>query len=353
MQRVGVLVEIPRMLQLHGVDPLPVLANVGLHAEELADAEGFIPFAKAAKLVARATEASGNSAFPLLVGGLAEIRHLGPLGRYLAAAPDLRNAIEDLILYHPRYVRGGGPYAMDWATGGLLVGYRTHDPGVVGASQLACGAMAFGHRIFTAVSGAEPHSVLFALPQPADASGIRSLFKSSKIIFNAQHFGLVYADASLRVPLPGSNPGLRASLGKSLAARWGNHEPDIRERVLRALVPLMLSGTHSLESTAARLRLSPSTLNRELRKRGCSFRELHNESRFEMACQMIADARLGIAEVSGALGYSEMSAFSRFFTAMSGGVPPSEWRYARNQGVAAREMLEGAGRQVEAKREGQ
>ncbi len=331
MQRVGVLVEIPRMLRDCGVDPASVLAKVGLHPEELADAEGFIPFAKAAKLVARATEASGNSAFPLLVGAVAEIRHLGPLGRYLAAAPDLRSAIEDIVLYHPRYVRGGGPYAMDWASGGLLVGYRTHDPGVVGASQLACGAMAFGYRIFSAVSGAEPHSVLIALPPPADAGDFRALFKASKIIFNAQHFGLVYAEAALRGPLAGANPALRASLGKSLAARWGSHEPDIRERVLRALVPLMLSGTHSLESTAVRLRLSPSALNRELRKRGSSFRELHNEARFEMACQMIADARLSIAEVSGALGYSEMSAFSRFFTAMSGGIPPSEWRGARSQ----------------------
>lgn len=318
------------MLSACGVDPGPVLAKAGLHAEELADAEGFIPFLKAAKLVARATEASGNSAFPLVVGALAEIRHLGPLGRYLAAAPDLRSAVDDLILYHPRYVRGGGPYAVDWAAGGLLVGYRTHDPGLVGASQLACGAMAFGYRIFSAVSGTEPHSVLIALPQPSDASGFRSVFRVSRIIFNAQHFGLVFSEAALRCPLPGANPALRASLGKSLAARWGAHEPDIRERVLRALVPLILSGAHSLESTAARLSLSPAALNRELRKRGCSFRELHNESRFEMACQMITDARLSIAEVSGALGYSEMSAFSRFFTAMSGGIPPSEWRGARS-----------------------
>jgi AraC-like DNA-binding protein len=319
------------MLQSLGVDPAPILAKVGLHAEELADAEGFIPLGKAAQLVAKATDASGNSAFPLLVGALAEIRHLGPLGRYLAAAPDLRSAIEDIVLYHPRYVRGGGPYLMDWAAGGLLVGYRTHDPGIVGASHLACGAMAFGYRIFSAVSGVEPRSVLIALPQPTDVSGFRSVFKSSKVIFNAPHFGLAYSDADLRVALPGSNPALRTSLGKSLAARWGAHEPDIRERVLRALVPLTLSGIHSLESTAARLSLSPSELNRELRKRGCSFRELHNESRFEMACQMLADARLSIAEVSSALGYSEMSAFSRFFTSMSGGVPPSEWRYARNQ----------------------
>lgn len=238
---------------------------------------------------------------------------------------------------------------MDWAPSGLLLGYRTHDPGIVGASPLACGALAFGYRIFGAVGGAEPHTVLIALPPPADASGFRTLFKSSKIIFNAQHFGLVYAEAALRAPLPGFNPSLRVSLGKSLAERWGSHEPDIRERVLRALVPLMLSGTHSLESTAARLNLSPTVLNRELRKRGCSFRELHSEARFEMACQMIADARLSIAEVSGALGYSEMSAFSRFFTAMSGGIPPSEWRNHRSEGVGRREAFDDSGKQARSK----
>jgi AraC-like DNA-binding protein len=334
MQRVGVFVELPRMLREFGVDPTPVLATAGLHPEELADAEGFISFAQAAHLIAGATEATGNAALPLLIGASAQIQHLGPLGRYLAAAPDLRSAIDDLILYHPRYVRGGGPYAVDWAADSLLVGYRTHDPGLVGASSLACGAMAFGYRIFHAVSGKEPHSLLFSLPAPADLSGYRSLFKASKIEFNAQHYGLVYSEASLRTPLPGANPALRTSLEKSISTRWAVHEPDVRERVLRALVPLMLSGTHTLESTAARLSLSPAALSRELRKRGCSFRELHNEARFEMACQMIADARLSITEVSSILGYSEISAFSRFFVSMSGGLPPAEWRGAQTK-VAA------------------
>ena len=326
MQRVGVLVEVPRMLREFGVEPSPVLAAAGLHLEELADSEGFIPFARGAHLLAIATEATGNTAFPLLVGACTQVQHLGPLGRYLAAAPDLQSVINDLILYHPRYVRGGGPYGVDWEAGGLLVGYRTHDPGVVGASLLACGAMAFGYSIFKAVSGVEPNIVLFSLPPPADISGHQSLFKSSNILFNAQHFGLVYSQASLRTPLPGANPALRTSLEKSIAARWAVHEPDIRERVLRALVPLVLSGTHTLESTAERLGLTPIALSGELKKRGYSFRELLNEARFEMACQMIADARLSIAEVSNILGYSEISAFSRFFATMSGGVPPAEWR---------------------------
>lgn len=326
MQRVGVLVEIPRVLEEFGIEPGPVLRAAGLHPAQLADAEGFIPFAQAAMLAALSAETTGCDAFSILVGARTRIAHLGPLGRYLASAPDLRCAIDDLILYHPRYVRGGGPYAVDWADGSLLVGYRTHVPSVVGASHIARGAMAFGYSIFKEISGVEPHSVLISLPPPQDPASYKSVFRNSHLVFGAPHFGLVYSEASLRCPLLGADPALRTVLGNSIAARWAIHQPDIRERVLRALVPLTLSGAHSLESTAARLNLTPADLNRELRKQVCSFRDLLNEARFEMACQLIVDARLSIVDITTVLGYSEISAFSRFFASMSGGLPPAEWR---------------------------
>ena len=230
------------------------------------------------------------------------------------------------MLYHPRYVRGGGPYLIDQADGGVLIGYRAHDPGVAGASHIAQGALAFGVRIFQEIGGAAPAAAVFSLPEPPDLSGYKSVFDGTRLVFKATHFGLIFTPAALRTALPGAAPALHAALGKSIAERWGQQQPNLREQVLRALVPQVLSGEQSLELTAERLKLQPQALNRELSKAGYSFRDLLNEACFEMSSQLLTDAKLSINEITRLLGYSEISAFSRFFATMSGGVPPAEWR---------------------------
>lgn len=317
------------MIREFGGDAVRVLGDAGIHPEQIADAEGFIPYEQACELIICAAEATGRPDFGLLAGAEARVAHLGPLGRYLASAPDLRSAIRELVLYHPRYVRGGGPYLLDQADGGVLIGYRAHDPGVAGASHIAQGALAFGVRIFQEIGGAAPAAALISAPEPPDLSGYKSVFGGTRLVFNAPHFGLVFTPAALRKALPGNAPALHAALGKSIAERWGQQQTNLREQVLRALVPLVLSGEQSLELTAERLKLSPQMLNRELGKAGHSFRDLLNEARFEMSSQLLTDAKLSINEITRLLGYSEISAFSRFFSNMSGGIPPAEWRRQR------------------------
>ena len=71
--------------------------------------------------------------------------------------------------------------------------------------------------------------------------------------------------------------------------------------------------------------MHPRTLNRALQTRGLSFRDAVNEARFEMASQLLRDTRVSIGSLAQILGYSEVSAFTRFFTSMSG-QSPSDWK---------------------------
>jgi AraC-like DNA-binding protein len=75
--------------------------------------------------------------------------------------------------------------------------------------------------------------------------------------------------------------------------------------------------------------IHPATLSRKLRVGGVKFRDVLNRSRFELSGQLLLDGHFTICEVADTLGYSDVSAFSRFFTSLSGGVPPAEWRRAR------------------------
>lgn len=325
MQRVSVLVEVPRLLAEAGVDPEPVLRAAGIHAGLLADADGMLPFEQFSELMVQCAEATGRDDFDMVIGASGRSQHLGVLGSYMACGPTLATAVDDIVTNHPRYVRGGGAYLFDTADGDILIGYRTHSPGIRGARHIARGAVAFGYRVFKQMSGVTPKAVHMSLPSPGNSSDYREPFEGTPIRFDAEHFGLLFSRASLRTPNIKADPELRRRLTETINNRWAVHQPDVRERVMRALVPSVFSGMHSLESTARRIGMAPEVLSRELKDKGTSFRELLVEARLEMACQFLTDARMSIAKVAQLLGYSEMSAFTRFFT-NARGLSPAEFR---------------------------
>lgn len=327
MQRVGVLVELPRLLRDHGVDPGPLLQSSGVDAALLSDPENYLSMEAVCDLAASCTRATGKDGFWMRLGAEVAPKHMGLMGTLMASAPSLRAALEDIVLNHPRYVRGGGPYLMSWGEGGLLIAYRTHAAHPRTAHHMARGAMAFGYHLFRQISGATPSQVLVSLPRPPDVADYAAVFGKARLVFGSPHFGLVYDKAALVTPMIAANPALRRDLLSALAAHLTRVEPSLEERLMRALVPSVLAGGISIAEASARLGMTPATLNRELRRQGTSYRSLLNAARYEMAEQLLLDARMSIAEIAQTLGYSEVSAFTRFFAARAG-TPPAEWRAA-------------------------
>ena len=325
LQRVGVLAEIPRLLRELNVEPEPLLAGLGVDQAALSDIEGRIPFPLVSELMLRCAEATQREDFSLMLGASGRLGHLGIIGKLLSVAPDFRSALADFVANHPRYVRGAGTYLIDWEDNALLVGHRVHYPGLRGAAPFSAGAIAFGRAIFAELCGVEPASALLSLPRPADLAPYRRAFGRAKLVFEAEHFGLVYSAAALARPIPTADGALHADICKFVAERWNFLQPDILDRVMRVLVPSVLAGSPSLKATAEMLVMHPRTLHRALQTRGLSFRDAVNEARFEMASQLLRDTRVGIGSLAQILGYSEVSAFTRFFKSMSG-QSPSDWK---------------------------
>jgi AraC-like DNA-binding protein len=67
------------------------------------------------------------------------------------------------------------------------------------------------------------------------------------------------------------------------------------------------------------------TLGRRLDDFGTSFQRLVDESRFEIARQMLEDTSLDVMEIAASLGYARASAFTRAFRRWSG-TTPALWR---------------------------
>jgi AraC-like DNA-binding protein len=101
-------------------------------------------------------------------------------------------------------------------------------------------------------------------------------------------------------------------------------DPDLGdlERRVRSLIRLLLAGGSARKGAAAReLGLSPRTLDRELARRGTSFRLLLDDVRRELAELDLREGRRSLGEIARGLGYANPANFTRAFRRWTGQSP--------------------------------
>jgi AraC-like DNA-binding protein len=86
-----------------------------------------------------------------------------------------------------------------------------------------------------------------------------------------------------------------------------------------------VTGQARSDQVAALFSMHSRTLSRRLNDFGTSFQALLDESRFEVARQMLEDSRTEVKQIAMALDYADASAFTRAFRRWSG-TTPAQWR---------------------------
>ena len=92
----------------------------------------------------------------------------------------------------------------------------------------------------------------------------------------------------------------------------------------------ILTGQIKADQVAALLGMHSRTLNRRLNASGIGFQQLLEETRFEIARQMLEYSAAEIGQISETLGYAAPGVFTRAFRRWSG-TTPAEWRAARGR----------------------
>src|SRR5258708_31541848 len=109
-QRVGVLREVPRVLQLFGADPPEVLRTAGLGPRILDNPDNEISFVAMGRLFQACVEATRCEHFGLLAGQGLNLQSLGIVGQLMRTAPNLHFALWDLALTQARNADGAVSY---------------------------------------------------------------------------------------------------------------------------------------------------------------------------------------------------------------------------------------------------
>lgn len=115
------------------------------------------------------------------------------------------------------------------------------------------------------------------------------------------------------------------SLRRVLMPRRTGRRIDGQTARVRKLLLFDLAPAASSEEVAAKLRISPRTLRRKLRKEQTSLRKLVYELRMRLALRYLDDMILTVEEIAHAVGFSGPAGLRRALRRWARRTPPDRW----------------------------
>ncbi len=327
--RVAPLLPLPKLLSEMGIDPDPLIAAAGLDAALFDDPENTIAFADGGRLLALCAERSGCEYLGLLLGERLGLEALGVVGRLAQSAPNVGSALRSIILYLHLHDRGAVPAL--WICGDrAALAYTIHEPGVPGTEHIYDLAIAITYNIVKTLAGAsaEPSEVRLYRPRPRNIGPYQHVFRT-RLRFGADQAAVIFPASWLRHPLAGSDARVHQEIMQSIDRLEAQGSGDLAARLKRTMYRMLIGGACHEETCLPRIAelfaVHRRTINRRLRAQGTSFQALIDETRYDIARQLLRDTRLPIREIAAALDYADAAAFHRAFRRWSGS-SPAAWR---------------------------
>ena len=325
--RIGGPLAIPEVLLRFGVDPGEVLASVGLDAGIFSDPENPVPCTSLGRLISACVARTRCRHFGLLIGELGGPASLGLVGLLIRQAPDVGTALRQAALYLHLHDRAA-VVILSAQDGVARIAYAIYAPGVDSSEQIGEGAIAITCNVVRSLCGADwaPTEVLLAGRRPADMRPYRRFFRAP-VRFDAEQNALVFPAAVLDQRLPHAKPELQRLLLDEVQRMDRALALDFSTKVRRVLRAGLVVGQCSADRTAALFAMQRRTLSRRLRSEGTTFEALLAEIRYETARQLLTDTAMPMRQITDAVGYADVSVFTRAFRRWSG-TTPTEWRAA-------------------------
>jgi AraC-like DNA-binding protein len=307
-----------------GLDPFRMLRKARLPVSALDHPDQLIPYDRLQILVDSSSQAASCPEFGLLVGAAFKLSMMGPLGLLAREQATLRDAINAL----QRYVR--------YQNNSIEIRTALHDgallfmPVVLSARarrdpQMVDLTIAMYVQVMRDLIGANwrPEMVYFSHETPADLSPYES--KLGKVEFSRPVSGFFIAAKDLDRSVADGDSAFAAEIARLIERTASPQTKTVSERVSDLIVTLLPEGHCTVDSVAEHLGVDRRTIHRRLAAEGCSFTELREAARREVATEHLINGDQSLSEVTHLVGFSSLSTFSRWFR-HTYGVQPSEFR---------------------------
>ncbi|MNQ36766.1 HTH-type transcriptional regulator VirS [compost metagenome] len=323
--RSACLTNYAELARSFNVDPMQQLRLVGLDPRCLLQPDLKIPTEAVARLLESSAREAGVDDFGLRMAETRKLSNLGPLALLCRDEPTIRSALEamrDFLYLHNQ----GLVLSIEESSGVVVLRMEQVTVGNLCVRQSIELAGAVTHRLLKTLLGNHwhPSVVCFRHAPPLDDSRHRRVFGTS-VQFNSLMDGIVCRSSDLDKALPSADPDMARYVHQYLESIREGSKTALLEQVRQIIWMLLPTGRCSVEQVAAHLGRDRRTLHRQLTQEGETFSSLLDQARAELAMRHLAHSNHPLSEIAGVLGFSELSAFSRWFSRHFD-CSPSTWR---------------------------
>ncbi|MEH6651712.1 MAG: AraC family transcriptional regulator ligand-binding domain-containing protein [Motiliproteus sp.] len=295
-------------------DPSLLLASIGIEADSIGQAGARIPAALFSSLLKELAQRTDNPRLALRVGEATQPRMLGSVGFLMATAPTLGQAYHSLNDYLPLLIEGLNlSLEQDEEQVTLVLDLADDTDRVLVEWFLAC-----LHNWMRWLTGKQiPLTrVDFAFSEPASAQTYEQFF-AAEVSFNADRNRLRFSANYLELSCLDANEEmqrLHQTFADQLLSSAGRDGALVAQ--VKSLIRNRLGSSNqpiNRQQVADQLNLSLRTLQRKLDQQGTHFQALFDQTRKDLALQLIQRGGQNFGEIAYQLGFSSLSAFQKAF----------------------------------------
>ena len=306
-----------------GLDADAIREAAGVRDNRLADARGRLTHREVAAIFAEAERVSGDRAISLRVAGRAQtLAGGGVLGPLTLTSSDGQQALDYLVQYG-RLLDDELRIEADLDDENLIVRFLPIDAELELLSRMMEALLAAVVRALELALPERPvpARVSFRHTRPPDVEPFRAYFECD-VEFEANHYELKMPRVGLRQQSTGAHPRIVEQLEEVAESELRLASPRFVTAVREHISTLFGQGERPKRARVAeKMRLTERTLQRRLTEDGTTFREVCDDARCERACTLLRNPDLRIADVAYAVGYDEVTSFTRAFRRWTGESP--------------------------------
>ena len=325
-------VEVARSV---GLDPYGMVAAHGLPAACLANPELRIPMTAVARLLEDSAARSARPDFGLRLAERRSLSNLGVLALLVREQPTIRKALEALAGYmhlHSDGLRLTIAEEAELVTIGLAIDSGRPLP-IRQGIELGLG---FIHRSLNQLLGSRwrPQTICLTHNAPARTDAHRRFF-GTDVEFGQEYNAIICLTHDIEAAVPTSDPAIARHIQQYLDTVAPRPNATMRDSARECIYLTLPSGLCSADRVAKHLGVDRRTLHRHLAREEETFTSLLNAVRAELVTRYIGNRDRSLSSVSELLGFSALSAFSRWFRSRFG-CSVSQWRVSAGRAANAR-----------------
>jgi AraC-like DNA-binding protein len=315
-------VEVARSV---GLDPYRMMSEFRLPSAGLTDPEVKVSAAAVGRLLEESARRSGKSDFGLRLADQRTVANLGALALVVREQPTIRKALDVLVGYmflHSESLL----LNMREQDGQLILNLAIDVDRPVPIRQGVELGVGFLHRSFQQLFREhwKPQTVCFTHAAPP-RKNVYLKFFGTNVAFNQDFNGIVCASRDIDAAVPAADAKMVRHVQQYLDTLASRRNATMSATVRECIYTMLPSGLCSADSVAARLGVDRRTVHRHLAREGKTFSSLMDSVRAELVTRYIDNRDRPLASLAELLGFSALSAFSRWFRTQFG-CSVSEWR---------------------------